>query len=57
MMSSSSEGAELKLVSSIRYKFASVSGDEKKLSDVLHTHLVPLLDKAGSQNKAVRDAV
>ncbi|KAI2614724.1 proteasome component [Hypoxylon fragiforme] len=56
MMSSSSEGAELKLVSSIRYKFASVSGDEKKLSDVLHTHLVPLLDKAGSQNKAVRDA-
>ncbi|KAI1372655.1 proteasome component [Hypoxylon crocopeplum] len=55
-MASSNEGAELKLVSSIRYKFASVSGDEKKLSDALHAQLVPLLEKAGSQHKAVRDA-
>ncbi|KAI1074405.1 proteasome component [Whalleya microplaca] len=56
MMASSNEGAELRLVSSIRYKFASVSGDEKKLSDALHASLVPLLEKAGSQHKAVRDA-
>ncbi|KAI5858273.1 proteasome component [Durotheca rogersii] len=56
-MASPNEGAELKFVSSIRYKFASVSGDEKKLSDALHSHLIPLLDKAGSQHKAVRDAV
>ncbi|KAI0831541.1 proteasome component [Hypoxylon sp. FL0890] len=55
-MTSSTEGAELRLVSSIRYKFASVSGDEKKLSDALHTQLIPLLDKAGSPHKAVRDA-
>ncbi|KAI1383562.1 proteasome component [Hypoxylon trugodes] len=55
-MSSSNEGAELRLVSSIRYKFASVSGDEKKLSDALHAQLVPLLEKAGSPHKAVRDA-
>ncbi|KAI1100571.1 proteasome component [Jackrogersella minutella] len=55
-MASSNEGAELKLVSSIRYKFASLSGDEKRLSDSLHAQLVPLLDKAGSQHKAVRDA-
>ncbi|OTA97517.1 hypothetical protein M434DRAFT_391964 [Hypoxylon sp. CO27-5] len=55
-MTSSTEGAELKLVSSIRYKFASVSGDEQKLSDALNSQLIPLLDKAGSQHKAVRDA-
>ncbi|XXG94890.1 hypothetical protein Hte_001149 [Hypoxylon texense] len=53
---SSNEGAELKLISSIRYKFASVSGDEKKLSDALRSQLVPLLARAGSQHKAVRDA-
>ncbi|KAH9908970.1 proteasome component [Xylariomycetidae sp. FL2044] len=56
-MSASNEGAELRLVSSIRYKFANVSGDEKKLGDALHFQLVPLLEKAGSQHKAVRDAV
>lgn len=56
-MASSNEGAELRLVSSIRYKFASASGDEKKLSDALQSQLVPLLEKAGSQHKAVRDAV
>ncbi|KAI0386009.1 proteasome component [Hypomontagnella monticulosa] len=55
-MASSNEGAELRLVSSIRYKFASASGDEKKLSDALQSQLVPLLEKAGSQHKAVRDA-
>ncbi|KAI0148192.1 proteasome component [Hypoxylon sp. NC0597] len=55
-MTSSTEVAELKLVSSIRYKFASVSGDEKKLSDALDSQLIPLLDKAGSQHKSVRDA-
>ncbi|KAI1208915.1 proteasome component [Annulohypoxylon truncatum] len=55
-MASSNEGAELKFVSSIRYKFASVSGDEKKLSDALNSQLAPLLGKAGSQYKAVRDA-
>ncbi|KAI1134967.1 proteasome component [Hypoxylon sp. FL0543] len=55
-MSSTAEGTELRLVSSIRYKFASVSGDEKKLSDALRSQLIPLLDKAGSQHKAVRDA-
>lgn len=56
-MSTVNEGSELKLVSSIRYKLANVSGDEKKLSDALRTHLAPLLEKAGSQHKAVRDAV
>ncbi|KAI1456568.1 proteasome component [Annulohypoxylon moriforme] len=55
-MASFNEGGELKFVSSIRYKFASVSGDEKKLSAALSSQLVPLLDKAGSQHKAVRDA-
>ncbi|OTB08571.1 hypothetical protein M426DRAFT_157726 [Hypoxylon sp. CI-4A] len=55
-MASSNEGAELRLVSSIRYKFASASGDEKKLSDALHSQLVPLLERAGSQHKSVRDA-
>ncbi|KAI1806685.1 ARM repeat-containing protein [Daldinia bambusicola] len=55
-MASSNGGADLKLISSIRYKIASVSTDEKKLSDVLHSQLVPLLERAGSQHKAVRDA-
>ncbi|KAI0020205.1 proteasome component [Xylariomycetidae sp. FL0641] len=55
-MASSNESAELKLVSSIRFKFANLSGDEKKLSDALHSQLTPLLEKAGSQYKAVRDA-
>ncbi|KAI2472408.1 proteasome component [Annulohypoxylon bovei var. microspora] len=56
MMASFTEGGELKFVSSIRYKFASVSGDERKLSAALSSQLVPLLGKAGSQHKAVRDA-
>ena len=56
-MSASGEGAELRLVSSIRYKLANVSGDEQKLSETLRTQLAPLLEKAGSQHKAVRDAV
>ncbi|RYO74349.1 hypothetical protein DL764_010874 [Monosporascus ibericus] len=55
-MSTSNEGTELRLVSSIRFKLANVSGDEKKLSDALRTQLVPLLEKAGSPHKAVRDA-
>ncbi|KAI1336956.1 proteasome component [Xylariaceae sp. FL0016] len=55
-MASSNEGAELRLVSSIRYKLATVSGDEKKLSEALRTQLAPLLGKAGSPHKAVRDA-
>lgn len=54
---SSSEAAQLKLISSIRFKIAGISGDEKKLSDALQSHLVALLDKAGSQYKPVRDAV
>ncbi|KXJ96093.1 proteasome component ECM29 [Microdochium bolleyi] len=52
----STEAAELRLVSSIRYKLANSSGDEKKLSETLATHLVPLMAKAGSPHKAVRDA-
>ena len=56
-MSASGEGAELRLVSLIRYKLANVSGDEQKLSETLRTQLAPLLEKAGSQHKAVRDAV
>lgn len=52
----STEAAELRLVSSIRYKLANASGDEKKLSDTLASHLVPLMAKAGSPHKAVRDA-
>lgn len=56
-MSATNEGSELRLVSSIRYKLANVSGDEKKLSDALRTQLTPLLERAGSQHKAVRDAV
>ncbi|EMR68103.1 putative proteasome component protein [Eutypa lata UCREL1] len=55
-MSATNEGSELRLVSSIRYKLANVSGDEKKLSDALRTQLTPLLERAGSQHKAVRDA-
>ncbi|KAI2619279.1 proteasome component [Hypoxylon sp. NC1633] len=55
-MASSNEVTELKLISSIRFKLANVSGDEKKLSDALKSQLVPLLEKAGSQHKAVRDA-
>ncbi|KAI8946005.1 proteasome component ECM29 [Xylaria longipes] len=54
-MAASNEAAELKLVSSIRYKFAAVSGDEKKLSEALHSQLTSLLEKAGSQHKAVRE--
>lgn len=57
VMAASSETAELKLVSSIRYKFAAVSGDEKKLSDALQSYLVSLLEKAGSQHQAVRQEV
>ncbi|KAI1170838.1 proteasome component ECM29 [Nemania sp. FL0916] len=54
-MASSNESTELKLVSSIRYKLAAVSGDEKKLSEALQSRLAPLLEKAGSQHKAVRE--
>ncbi|KAI8631992.1 proteasome component ECM29 [Xylariaceae sp. FL1651] len=54
-MASSNESAERRLVSSIRLKFATVSGDEKKLSKALQTHLTSLLEKAGSQYKTVRD--
>ncbi|KAI0876007.1 ECM29 protein [Hypoxylon argillaceum] len=54
-MAASSESTELKLVSSIRYKFAAVSGDEKKLSLALQSQLTSLLEKAGSQHKAVRE--
>ncbi|KAJ2989547.1 hypothetical protein NUW58_g3416 [Xylaria curta] len=54
-MAASSESAELKLVSSIRYKLAAVSGNEKKLSEALQSQLTSLLDKAGSQHKAVRE--
>ncbi|KAI3323341.1 proteasome component ECM29 [Xylariaceae sp. AK1471] len=54
-MAAPNEGTELKLVSSIRYKFAAVSGDEKKLSEALQSHLTSLLEKAGSQHKAVRE--
>ncbi|KAI1132391.1 ECM29 protein [Nemania abortiva] len=54
-MAAPSESAELKLVSSIRYKFAAVSGDEKKLSEALQSQLTPLLEKAGSRHKAVRE--
>lgn len=56
-MAASSESTELKLVSSIRYKFAAVSGDEKKLSLALQSQLTSLLEKAGSQHKAVREDV
>ena len=53
----STEAAGLKAVSTIRYKIASASTDEQKLSRVLETQLAPLLDKASSPHKAVRDAV
>lgn len=54
-MAAASEATELKLVSSIRYKFASASGDEKKLSQALQSQLTTLLEKAGSPHKAVRE--
>ncbi|KAI1809797.1 proteasome component ECM29 [Poronia punctata] len=54
-MPPSDEGTELRLVSSIRYKLASVSGNEKLLSEALQLQLTSLLEKAGSQHKAVRD--
>ncbi|KAI0396246.1 proteasome component ECM29 [Xylariaceae sp. FL0594] len=54
-MAASNEGAELKLVSSIRYRLATASSDERKLSDVLQSQLTLLLEKAGSQHKAVRE--
>ncbi|KAI0964747.1 ECM29 protein [Xylaria arbuscula] len=54
-MAASNEGTELKLVSSIRYKFASASGNEKKLSEALQSQLTTLLERAGSQHKAVRE--
>jgi hypothetical protein len=56
-MASSNEAAGLKAISSIRYKIATASTDEKQLSEVLQTQLVPLLDKAGSPLKPIRDAV
>lgn len=55
-MATSTEAAGLKAVSSIRYKIANVSTDEKKLTEVLQTQLVPLLEKAASPHKIVRDA-
>lgn len=51
------EAAGLKTVSTIRYRFANVSTDEVRLSEALETQLVPLLEHASSQHKAVRDAV
>ncbi|KAI0200250.1 proteasome component ECM29, partial [Astrocystis sublimbata] len=54
-MAPPNEAAELKLVATIRYKLASVSGDEKKLSEALQTQLTPLLERAGSPLKAVRE--
>ncbi|KAI1435394.1 proteasome component ECM29 [Xylaria sp. CBS 124048] len=54
-MATSSESSELKLVSSIRYKLAAVSGNEAKLSEALQSQLAPLLEKAGSQHKTVRE--
>ncbi|KAI0402770.1 ECM29 protein [Xylaria palmicola] len=54
-MAASNEAAELKLVSSIRYRLATVSGDEKRLSEALQSQLTSLLEKAGSQHKAVRE--
>ncbi|KAI1261089.1 proteasome component ECM29 [Xylariaceae sp. FL1019] len=55
-MASSNESSELKLISSIRYKLAGVSGDETKLSQALQSHLTSLLEKAGSQHKAAFQA-
>lgn len=54
-MATSNEATELRLVSSIRYKFAAASGDERKLSESLQSQLTLLLEKAGSQHKAVRE--
>lgn len=56
-MASSTDAAGLKAVSTIRYKIATASADESKLSEVLQSQLVPLLEKAGSPHKSVRDAV
>lgn len=53
----STEAAGLKAVSAIRYKIASASTDEQKLSQVLEAQLTPLLEKASSPHKTVRDAV
>ncbi|KAK8138571.1 proteasome component ECM29 [Apiospora sp. TS-2023a] len=50
------ETAGLKAVSTIRYRIANVSTDEVRLSEALETQLVPLLEHASSQHKAVRDA-
>ncbi|KAI0125447.1 proteasome stabiliser-domain-containing protein [Xylariales sp. AK1849] len=55
-MASSSDAAGQKAVASIRYKVATASGDERKLSEVLQHQLIPLLEKAGSPHKGVRDA-
>ncbi|ETS86830.1 hypothetical protein PFICI_00658 [Pestalotiopsis fici W106-1] len=56
MASSSAEAAGQKAVSTIRYKIATASADDDKLSDVLQNQLVPLLEKAASPHKSVRDA-
>ncbi|KAI1849213.1 hypothetical protein JX266_005174 [Neoarthrinium moseri] len=55
-MASSTDTADLKAVATIRYKIATASGDEGRLSEVLQSQLVLLLDKAGSPHKSVRDA-
>ncbi|KAH8195545.1 hypothetical protein TruAng_010282 [Truncatella angustata] len=55
-MASSTDAAGQKAVATIRYKIATASGDENKLSEVLQSQLVPLLEKAGSPHKSVRDA-
>ncbi|KAH8650192.1 proteasome stabiliser-domain-containing protein [Xylariales sp. PMI_506] len=55
-MASSSEAAGQKSVANIRFKIANASGDEHKLSEALGALLVPLLDKAGSPHRGVRDA-
>lgn len=56
-MASSADAAGQKAVATIRYKIATASADDDKLSEVLQNQLVPLLEKAGSPHKAVRDAV
>lgn len=56
MASSSTEAAGQKAVSTIRYKIATASADDGKLSEVLQNQLVPLLEKAASPHKSVRDA-
>lgn len=55
-MASSADAAGQKAVATIRYKIATASADDDKLSEVLQNQLVPLLEKAGSPHKAVRDA-